>query len=427
MSAETLGLSRAGGRQQVAAALAAAAEAGVVYLPLSLAISNVSTVPGYLLFTALYCASVAATARFRDVRGVGGAVAVMVLLIGLALARVASGAGAPGPVIVLAFLVLGLRVVVLGYRDWHEPLDVSSLVAGVALLGEASFAGGTTGWNALLWVIVPVFFLGTLASRAASMWLVGSPLGVSESDRWMRRAARVATVGLVVGAAVAVGFGGRGGLAARAGVAFTWVVAVVASVLVLVMSQIARFVFFLLRNVHVDARAFERTIQRLRANVRSVRTRSGPVVSGPHRLFGLLVFGALAYVVYRAIRRRRPEILAHAEAAPSVRASEGLREKLPVVQFRLAHRREMPADRVRRWYAEILLALERRKLVRGQSQTPGEFLGQVGEAYPACAGSLESITRAYEDVRYGRLKVDRAGLKKLARDHEHVLKTIRSG
>ena len=88
-------------------------------------------------------------------------------------------------------------------------------------------------------------------------------------------------------------------------------------------------------------------------------------------------------------------------------------------------RRTLPADRVRRWYAEILLALERRGVEKEPAHTPGEFASAVTGIYPECGGSFLAITRAYEDVRYGAARLDRDALRDLDGHHRSVLAAIR--
>src|SRR5439155_24234523 len=82
---------------------------------------------------------------------------------------------------------------------------------------------------------------------------------------------------------------------------------------------------------------------------------------------------------------------------------------------RAFRRRELPADTVRRWYAEMLLTLENFGLPKPSWQTPGEFLRTVAVAYPEAVPGFEALTRAYEDVRYGRTRLS-TGLVSSLRD-----------
>jgi hypothetical protein len=88
-------------------------------------------------------------------------------------------------------------------------------------------------------------------------------------------------------------------------------------------------------------------------------------------------------------------------------------------------RRELPADTVRRWYAEILLVLERKGLAKEPSITPGEFESVVGRAFPECGPGFDAITRAYEDVRYGSVTIGPDGLASLGERHRAIMDVLR--
>src|SRR5207342_2937716 len=81
------------------------------------------------------------------------------------------------------------------------------------------------------------------------------------------------------------------------------------------------------------------------------------------RMLGFLVFAALGYAVFRAIRHFRPP--AGAEPEPRVPGTQTEAALPPVAGLppRPRFRREPPADTVRRWYAETLWALRRREIV----------------------------------------------------------------
>ena len=85
-------------------------------------------------------------------------------------------------------------------------------------------------------------------------------------------------------------------------------------------------------------------------------------------------------------------------------------------------RRELPDDMVRRWYAQALLALERRGIQKPPSVTPGEYLIEVAAALPALADEFTALTRAYEEVRYGNRTFDAASLARLE-PHQALLMT----
>src|SRR5207237_7839672 len=75
---------------------------------------------------------------------------------------------------------------------------------------------------------------------------------------------------------------------------------------------------------------------------------------------------------------------------------------------RLIRRGGFPAEIVRRWYAEALLALEGRGVVKPEAATPAEYVGDVGRAFPEARPAFEQLTRAYERVRYGAIVIERA-------------------
>jgi hypothetical protein len=132
------------------------------------------------------------------------------------------------------------------------------------------------------------------------------------------------------------------------------------------------------------------------------------------RILGFAFFALLLYLLVRTIRHRWKELEPPSQAHPEPPPSEAGR--LPAFsRERLASRlrRELPADTVRRWYAEALLLLERKGLTKPPSGTPGEYLREVTTAFPESGVGFTALTRAYEDVRYGSLALDRASLDRL--------------
>jgi hypothetical protein len=92
---------------------------------------------------------------------------------------------------------------------------------------------------------------------------------------------------------------------------------------------------------------------------------------------------------------------------------------------RPAFRRELPADAVRRLYAEVLLALRRADVRKGPALTPAEFVPEVAEAFPACEAGFARLTRAYEDVRYGSLRLDPERVRALEREQRRIVVVVR--
>jgi ABC-type multidrug transport system fused ATPase/permease subunit len=188
------------------------------------------------------------------------------------------------------------------------------------------------------------------------------------------------------------------------------------SFLAFVLGQAARPVFWLVDRLGIDPDRVREFFERLR------RSRFGDVAQDQvrgsaalwQRTLGLLMFVGIGFAIYRAIRRFRPEAGGPrpAHRPPGTATERSLTEDASApVRPRL--RREPPADRVRRWYTEALEILGRRGCAKAPWQTPAEFEPEVAGAFPTVAGEFAALTRAYEDVRYGSLHVDRPGLDRL--------------
>jgi hypothetical protein len=144
-------------------------------------------------------------------------------------------------------------------------------------------------------------------------------------------------------------------------------------------------------------------------------------------MLGFLVFAAIAYAVVRAIRHFRPPAGAELEPHPLGAQSESPIPVVETVPARSLFRRELPADAVRRWYAETLLALRELGIIREPWQTRTEFAPVVGEAVPSCAAEFELLTRAYEDVRNGSLRLDLPTLRELESGQKRIAATLPGG
>jgi hypothetical protein len=177
----------------------------------------------------------------------------------------------------------------------------------------------------------------------------------------------------------------------------------------------------------VDVGRITRHLRRtLRGFGHAVRTGGQPGFL--QRLLGLALLTGLALLVGWLIvqqRRRWVERQRHlAEVVdPVVSRSppEPSRRK-----ERARRRRELPEDTIRRWYAEALLQLERRGIVKEPSITPGEFLHEAGAAYLGAEGSLNALTRAYEDVRYGSRVIAAERLDRLEAHRGVILEALRA-
>jgi hypothetical protein len=200
-----------------------------------------------------------------------------------------------------------------------------------------------------------------------------------------------------------------------------------ADLLAWTLSQLTRPLFWLVDQLHIDpegVRAFLESL-RIRASRAAHESRAPGSDSSIQRILGLLAFAAVVYMLFRVIRRLRPDISAEPAVVggPATISVSDL-EDAPVpapAQFG----RELPADAVRRWYAEILIELERRHLPKDPALTPAEFAPVMALAYPECGEPFRALTRAYEDVRYGNLAFDRTELKRLKADHRAVMAALR--
>jgi hypothetical protein len=318
---------------------------------------------------------------------------------------------------VLICLLVSFRLVTLALRDWRVPIHAEVGWFALALGFEVLIAAGATHeWRGPLLLFVPLFFVAALASRASTVWTSGGAGELDERVRaaWIRRAI-IATGALVGAMAAAVVLSVEGGVFDRIGVWLTPAANAVATFLAWLLSQAARPVFFLVDLLGIDPERVRELFDRLREGA------AGRAIQGRHagppeiwqRMLGFLVFAAIGYAVFRAIRHFRPPAGAEPEPRVPGTQTEGALETSVAAPSRSRLRRELPADSVRRWYAETLLALRRREIVREPWQTPTEFAPVVAEAVPACANEFQRLTHAYEDVRYGSLRLDRTELREL--------------
>lgn len=418
-------------RELRAAALAALAESGIVYLPAHMvATESGGTHVGVLAFAPVFIAAfvggVLLACRFRawsNLWFVAGGISVAV---GLALGH---GDLNRSVFTVALTLLVSLRVLTLGLRDWRSPIQAEFGWGAVALGFEAILsAGPQPNWKPALVLFVPMFFIGSLGSRATTVWTASAADELSDETRagWLRRALLVAG-GLVVAMATAVGLGVRGGVFDRAG---AWLAPLgngIAELLTWTLSQVARPIFWLVDQLHIDPRGVRAFFESLR--IRASRAAHQSQAPGPYsliqRILGLLAFAGVVYMLFRVIRRFRPDISAEPAVVggPATISVSNLGDA-PVAAPGL-FRRELPADQVRRWYAEILIELERRRLPKDPTRTPTEYAPEVALAYPECSEAFRALTRAYEDVRYGSLVFDRSELKRLETDHRAVLAALK--
>ena len=383
------------------------------------------------LFVAAFVGAVALATDLRRFPAMPAVAALVAVGLGIAQTRAWAPPAGPGPdvAVVIVALVLAFRVVTLALRDWRDPADATLLVGSLLLLAEILLARAMgEGWPSAVSVAIPVFFTAALASRACSLSLA-APDGSAAADR--RRFAVRLLLAYAAALVVALLIGGKGGPVRFAGALLFPATTGIVAVLVLVLAQVLRPFFWLASRIHIDPRALQRALQQLRgsaaAHTHVPRGGSGHLGS-VERLLGLAVLLVVAWLLVRAIRRRRwspAETRADTDVDEDVRVSP-----LPPAERRWlrgsgARRYELPADTVRRWYAELLLALRDLGLAKSNEQTPAEFLTVASTAYPQCRTDMEKLTRAYEDVRYGNATLSPSALAALRTSRDQVATALR--
>jgi hypothetical protein len=408
------------------ACLAALGEAAVLYLPLhDVAVNEGRVVSGpmahYWLFVLVFAGGVAVATWLR---GFTNFLPVMVAwAVGIGVVQGiwwGTGDAVTALASVVLWLLVAARIFTLALRDWREPIGTSFGVGAGVLLAEVILMGSFAEPRAVLPIAVPQFFLSSLASRAASLRLGTRPVTVSSGDSAEQveppsrvPAARIG-MGLVAIAALALILAAADLLGGRDG-GLLWlgklILSVVLPILAYVLAPVAKalliglvWLFGLLDIDLSPLRSLAGTIDNFRAQPPDATSPGGGPVG---RILALLVLLALGFLLVRTIRTRLRRFERKGEP------SEELVEAVPISVFPPGRRRrgprvrrELPADTVRRWYAEALLVLERLGLPKAPALTPGEYLREVTIAFPECAPGFTALTRAYEDVRYGSLSFD---------------------
>ena len=418
-------------RELRACGLAALAEAGVLALPMWLLLTEtrglgISVLAFTVPFVTIYVAGAVVVCAFRASRWVAIGAVALAVIAGAWLGR---GDANRTVFAVVICMLIAFRLVTLALRDWRQPIHAELAWFALALALEVIVASDATPeWRVALLVIVPLFFVAGLASRASTVWTSGGAGQLDERVRgvWIRRA--VLATGALIGAMLlAVGLSVRGGVLDRIGEWLTPAANAVASFLVWGLSQAARPVFWLVDLIGIDPDRVREFFESLREDAAARAAEQDATPGAPaawQRLLALSIFAAIGFAVYRAIRRLRapaggPESIL---GVPSGIGESALPE--PVVPARPRFRREPPADAVRRMYAASLDALQERDLAKDPWQTPAEFAPTVCEAFPECAAEFTALTRAYEDVRYGSLRLDRETLRRLEEGHERISETL---
>jgi hypothetical protein len=420
-----------------AACLAALAESGLLFLPLWLLAveeGGASTGPlaSYPAFVILFTGSVATATAFRHSPAMPSAVAAGAVGVGLAQALVWGDAGMAGTgfLVVLA-LLMAFRAVVLSHRDWRDPVAESFVVGTLVLLAEVvvGTAGEGSVWEPYLPAVAVQFFLGSLGSRAASVWLAGRIGTIPDQGSRPRLRSAVLTLGgLCFVLLVAAVLGAPHGVLPRAGGFALFLMGQIVYGLAFVMSRtIAGPIAWLVERL--DIMSFVTDAARgLEAFLGRPRPRPASGSSPLLRLLGVAVLAAVGFLLFRAIRRYR-ELAGMATASgrrPEIASTTDGLDRRPGLRRRPAkRRRELPADRVRRWYAEALLAMEGLGLPKPPSRTPGEYLRTVSTAFPECAGGFTALTRAYQDVRYGGETLPIDALERLDATRQMMMTALR--
>ena len=419
-----------------------------MFLPLRLvAVQALKATEGpfasYLPFLALFTGGCALATRYRQARWMPGFVVGGALLAALAQAALSDG---PGEVMVgvSIFMALGvaLRIIGLAVRDWRNPVTSSFGWGSIILLVEVAAANSAqAGWEPLLPIIVPLFFAASLASRAVSVRLAAedSATTLAPDDAGPdftppgsppRRMVLGLLAGMLGAIALGAALGYEGGAFARVGeVVWTGIVWAIVGMAV-VLAVLATPLSFLLRGLHLNLAA---GLQRVAAQIRRVGGRGKPKPGPPlelpwlGRVLGLLAVILIVTIVWRLIRRHRHppdwELGAHPGSGTVAISGTG-RLEVPPPQPR-RRRVDLPRDTVRRWYAELLILLEGRGLTKPGPVTPREYVGMVAAAFPDGQAAFESMTRAYEEVRYAGRTPDRTRLRALRADRESAAAVIR--
>ncbi len=417
------------GRRAFAASLAALAESGIVFLFVMEVAAEATRATGgpllrYPLFVALFVGAVAVGSLLRGNRVHASVVAAVAIALGLAQGlRWGNGDALGTAFLVVIMLLAALRVVTLVRRNWQDPVAGAFLAGALLLLLEVILAPSAQPlWRHLIPVVVGVFFAGSLASRAASVMVVEE---AGPSGRGSGRAALPILFLVAFGVALVLAeeLGGQDGILQRVGApAHGIVVAVLTGLGFLTAKLLLGPASWLFHLFHFSLEPLRTLADRLRALGRARSSGQGHGL-GPawlDRMLGLLLLAAIC--------RRRLAALERAVGPPPdrPRVESVERSPWPRVSVRLPFlRRELPADTVRRWYAEALVALERRGLDKPPAATPAEYLGDVIRAFPVSRSSFGALTRAYEDVRYGSLDVDRTILRRLEDGRAAMLETFR--
>jgi Domain of unknown function (DUF4129) len=423
-------------RSVLPAALAALGEAAVLFLPFkAMAIDGFDATGGpmmvYPAFVALFVGSVGVSTALRRFRSLPSVVAGAAIVLGVLQGLVWGSGGTFSAVagVVLA-LLLGFRVVALAIRDWRDPIRGSFAAGAAVLLLEVVIGSSeTVGWRPLLTPIIAQFFLGSLASRAASVRLSSRPAreetDAREPRRWLRTTVIIVTA-LAAVLVLAVILGRRGGALQWVGQGVFRLGAELIGLMAFAMAKVLlRPLNWVVTTLHLNLEALSRAAENLEGFRQTSRQGHLGHASALNRVLGLLFFVVVGVFLVRALRRRRELI----ERFRPSDTSDPEASATPYAMLRPRRRLrrfgpDLPTDTVRRWYAQALLALQRRGMPKPPGETPGEYLRAVIESLPACAAEFTVLTRAYEDVRYGNRPFDERAIARLEPHRVLLMETI---
>ncbi len=424
------------------AALAAIAEAGVLFLPVQeiareVTLARTGPMVAWTAFVPLYVGAVVLATIWRRSRwstigliaGAVGVAATQTLIWGHADPLAVAGMS-------IVALLVALRAATLAARDWRDPIGGSLGITALGLLLEVAVAGDATQpWPRLIGPVIVVFFVGALASRVASVRIEEAGRSRAPVPAELRipgaplRLAVPAMAAIGAGLALVAFGGGHTGPLHWAGVAVLLALAGILLAAAWVLSPIVILVSWLGERLHLDLFAW------LHGRLRRLPLLSGidrnvhghvSVIQQMLEVASMLAVIGLLILLIRKRRRLRIGPIAR-RPAPDVLPTSFRADPMEAVRRRFGIRRELPEVTVRRLYAEALLALERRDLSKPGHLTPAEFAPWVVAAFPAVRSSFDDLTHAYEDVRYGEREITHARVARLRERRSLMLETIRSG
>jgi hypothetical protein len=413
-----------------AVAWAALAEAVVWALPVHVVVSGSEAfVAGQtafvLVFAAFFTLGCVVVDRFRSAEP-----AVAVAVLAIVLGVLAGGGRLEHTIVtVVAFMLVGLRIVTLGLRDWSEPVG-PSVVIGAAVLGlECLLATGTQpGWSGALVVVVPVFFGASLASRSATVW---ADRGPGRDGTGRGRLASPASIAVATGV-IALGGLAIGGLIDGIG---SWLAPIGRAAVILIVwivSQLLRPLFWAFERAGLNPEGAQQLIDQIREqaerNQRAAAEQAAPASgSGVARVLAFLLLMGLVAVsikLFRRIRARDQGIPRGHESVDAATVSS-LPRPAPTRVATEPATDARPADAIRALYAEMMGAFAGHGIRKPPEATPAEFERMVAASLPAVGAHFEPITRAYESVRYGATIVPSETLRSLRVHRRALLAALR--